>query len=161
MGLDFNKCIGCKKGINLFVKNDDGSYSHVDLFFSKEEGAQFKCENSNIGEYLKPNGDKGTYLPKDNDLEYIYATHDFWWEDIIDLAHKIFDNDTEQVREFFNQNIEGVQLLSKSLYDMEEKLLEKGDELGVEYKDEEGYPDLSVNRPYEEEYKEKLNNYKL
>lgn len=159
MGLDFNKCIGCKKGINLFVKNDDGSYGHVDLFFTAEEGAQFKCETPDIGDYLTPNGDKGTYLPKDKDFDYILMTNDFWWEDIMDLAHQIFDGDTEKVREFFDQDVGDTNLLGKSLYEMEEKLLEKADELGIDYKNEDEYPDLSINRSYEEEYKEKLNNY--
>jgi len=84
--IDVTKCIGCRKGVRLFTEKD-GEYTHFDLFATPEAGASFKCENSEtIGKLLVKNGDRGTLLPND-ELKKLFATQEFWWEDIIDLAY--------------------------------------------------------------------------
>jgi len=99
--IDITKCIGCRKGINLFVKEKDGSYTHIDLFATPEAGESFKCHTPNIGNYIESNEDRGTYLPKEEFKEF-FREQSFWWDDIICLARNVFGKDQKKVSAYFN-----------------------------------------------------------
>lgn len=137
--IDVTKCIGCRKGVSLFTEKD-GEYTHVDLFATPEAGASFKCENSEtIGKLLVKNGDRGTLLPND-ELKKFFEIQEFWWEDIIDLAHAVL-KEQSKVSEFFNDGEKGNMMWNKPNLEIENALLAIAEIEGVEV-DEEAYPDL-------------------
>lgn len=140
--VDVTKCIGCRKGIVLFQKRKE-EWSHIDLFATREAGATYRCENSDvIGKYLVENNGRGTYLPNE-DLKKFYDEQSFWWEDIIDLAHVIFESD-EKVQEFFNQGEESYRVHNLPNKEIEDKLLYLAEDKGIKVtnSDDDGYPDL-------------------
>jgi hypothetical protein len=48
---NIDKCIGCKKGIDLWTKNDNKIY-HLDLFATPEAGSSYQCTTLNILDYI-------------------------------------------------------------------------------------------------------------
>ena len=119
--IDVTKCFGCRKGVLLFIKEND-AYFHVDLFATPEAGEEYKCENSDtIGEFLIKREGKGTYVPNE-ELKDLFWNQSMWWEDIIDLAHDIFESD-KKVGEFFNEETDGILNWNLSNEDIENKLL--------------------------------------
>lgn len=137
--IDVTKCMGCRKGVSLFIKKD-GEYTHVDLFATPEAGASFKCENSEtIGKYLVSNGDRGTLLPNE-DLEKFFEKQESWWEDIIDLTYATLKEESK-VYEFFNAGEGGNMMWNKPNLDIENALLAIAEREGVTV-DKQSYPDL-------------------
>lgn len=133
--VDVTKCSGCRNGISLFsFSEEDDQYIHVDFLATKEHGISYKCENSDeIEKYLVKNGDRGTYLPSEDYDEY-FKNQEFWWEDIIDLSTNIFDDENKRI-EFLKS------IIDKPNEEVENELLKKAKEEGVEV-DEEEFPDL-------------------
>jgi hypothetical protein len=137
--IDVTKCIGCRKGIPLFTKDENG-YAHTDLFASYGSGVTYKCENSDIiGDYLIPNGDKGTLLPNE-ELKVFFLNQEMWWDDIISLIHDVL-KDTKLVQEFFNDGEKGNMTWNLSNEEIEEKISFLAIKEGF-FINEEDYPDL-------------------
>lgn len=135
---NIDKCIGCKKGIDLWTKKNNILY-HLDLFATAEAGSSYECITPNILDYIEPNGNNGTYLPKE-EYKNIFREQDYWWEDIIDLSYKIFI-EAEMVSQFFNKEICGGKLYQMSNIYIENTLLKLAIDANIEIS-EENYPDL-------------------
>ena len=136
--LDVTKCMGCKKGLTLFFKDDKG-FKHVDLFSSYASGSEYKCENSDtVGEFLYEQT-SSKYLTKEEFMQ-MFKDQDFWWEDIIDLAHAIL-KESKDVTDFFNEGEPGKMNWNLSNEDLESKLLELAKENDISTP-EDSYPDL-------------------
>ena len=139
VNIDVTKCLGCRKGISLFIENN-GEYTHVDLFTTPEEGTSLRCENSEtIGKYLMKNGDKGTLLPNEESKSF-FAKQEMWWEDIISLAYDTL-KEQEMVVEFFNDGEKDNRTWNLPNVEIENKLLEIASANGIEV-NEDAYPDL-------------------
>lgn len=138
--IDVTKCIGCKKGVSLFSKHD-GVYHHMDLFATREVGAEYPCRNSeDIQKYLVENEGHGTYLPNE-ELKLWFKEQEFWFEDIIDLSWKVFP---EGNKDFFNRNVkEGTKVWNLSNEELEKELLREAETAGIEVTEEE-YPNLEI-----------------
>lgn len=138
--IDTGKCIGCQRGIQLFMKKKNGEFIHVDLFFSSEAGANFTCANQEeVAKHLKKNRGKGTYLP-DKELGEFYDKQAMWWYTIEDICWEVF-KDGKDIVDFFNQGEKGNKMWNQTNEVIEKALLEIAEEKGVEIK-EEDYPDL-------------------
>lgn len=137
--IDVRKCIGCRKGISLFMEKD-GEYIHVDLFATPECGASYKCVNSDvIGKFLVKNGHKGTLLPNKQSQEF-FTKQEAWWEDIIMLVYDIL-KDKKLVSEFFNEGEVDNKVWNLPNIEIENKLLLIALEKGIEVT-EDDYPNL-------------------
>jgi len=131
MELDVTQCIGCRKGIGLFIKEKDKTFTHLDLFATPEAGHSYKCTNQKIIEkHVKKNKGKGTYLA-DDELQAFYIDQEDWWYDFIDLASDTFTNNDE-LNEFFNRGEKGDKMWNKPNNVMEIELLTIARERGVE-----------------------------
>lgn len=116
--IDIKKCIGCRKGISLF-REIDSEFFHVDII----GGVQYKCENSNeIKPYLILNKSKSFYLPNDY-LRPKFINQELWWEDILQLAYKVFST-KEEVLNFFNEGNINERVWNKSNVEIENLLLQ-------------------------------------
>lgn len=136
-----NSCLGCRKGISLFTE-ENGEYTHVDLFATREAGASYKCKNSEtIGEFLIKNGDKGTLLPNDQ-LKAILEKQEMWWEDIISLAYDTF-KEQKMVSDFFNDGLKDNKTWNLPNIEIENKLLEIALKNGIEVT-KDTYPHLII-----------------
>lgn len=133
------KCLGCRKGISLFTEQN-GEFTHVDLFATPEAGASYKCENSEtIGKFLMKNGDRGTLLPNEQSKAF-FTKQKMWWEDIISLAYDTM-KEQKMVSEFFNDGGKDNKTWNLPNVEIESKLLVIASEKGIEV-NEEAYPDL-------------------
>ena len=140
INIDVTKCMGCRKGISLFFKDEEG-YNHVDLFASAEAGAQYKCENSDsIGEYLIGNDASSKYLPKEGDVKEFFDFQEMWWEDIIDLVYDVF-KDQGKVTAFFNEGEKDNRTHNLPNEEIEAKLLVLAKENNIQITKDQ-YPDL-------------------
>lgn len=110
--LDTTNCIGCRKGIrNLHLIK--GEIHHIDLFMSKMSAGSYLCGNNrqikNLVQELEPRVILGEELD-----EYL-KQQSYWWEDIIELAHETF-LEQSLVNDFFIKNIkESDEVLEKLL----------------------------------------------
>lgn len=138
--IDVTKCIGCRKGIPAFIK-ENNCYSHLDLFATPEAGSIFRCENSDVvGDFLKENDNKGgIYVPKDT-LKEVLDFQAYWWEDIISLAYDAL-KEQDKVTAFFNDGEKGNMMWNKPNADIEAALIAIAEKEGVKV-DDESYPDL-------------------
>jgi hypothetical protein len=93
--LDVCKCIGCRKGISLFIRDKD-KFAHIDLW----GGIHFPCDNQNIHEFIKNNENRGTYIPNDASSDF-FSTQELWWDDIVTLAQDVFGE--SGAVDFFNE----------------------------------------------------------
>ena len=140
MELDVTQCIGCRKGIGLFIKEKDKTFTHLDLFATPEAGASYKCTNQDeIKKHVKKNKGKGTYLA-DTELQEFYDKQDAWWYDFIEAASVVFE-DNEELNEFFNQGEKGNKMWNQPNKVMENALLEIAEEKSIEIRKDD-YPDL-------------------
>jgi len=137
--IDVTKCIGCRKGISLFIE-DNGVYTHMDLFATREAGASYKCENSEvIGKYLVKNGDRGTFLPNE-ELKELLGKQELWWEEIVTLAYESL-KEQKEVSAFFNEGEVGKKTWNLPNIEIENKLLAIAVEKGIEI-NQDNYPYL-------------------
>ncbi len=140
MELDVTQCIGCRKGIGLFIKEKDKTFTHLDLFATPEAGASYKCSNQKeIKKHVKLNKGKGTYLA-DDELQEFYDFQEAWWYDFIELASNVFEGDDE-LNKFFNTGVKGDKVWNQNNVVMEGVLLKIAKDKNVEVT-EEDYPDL-------------------
>jgi hypothetical protein len=140
MELDVTQCIGCRKGIGLFIKDKDKKFIHLDLFATPEAGESYTCTNQKeIKKHLKKNGNKGTYLA-DGELAEFYEKQDAWWYDFIELASNTFE-DNDELNKFFNAGEQGDKVWNQPNNIMEGVLLKVADGKNIEITKED-YPDL-------------------
>ena len=141
MEIDVTQCIGCRKGIGLFIKEKDKTFTHLDLFATPEAGESYTCTNQKeIKKHLKKNGNKGTYLA-DEELQEFYTEQEAWWYDFIEVAIVVFE-DNKELNTFFNQGEEkGNKMWNQPNKVMEDALLEIAEEMSIEIRKED-YPDL-------------------
>ena len=138
--IDITKCYGCNKGIDSFVKNDEGLWEHWELFGNPESGQIFSCQNSEeVEPHLVENEVKGGIFLAKGELRDFYAEQSFWWEDILELIVKIFPYKSERV-EFASRPDS---LFKRPNVELEKDLLEKADMAGLVITEEE-YPDLLI-----------------
>lgn len=143
INIDSGKCIGCRKGVYPWQKNKDGDYEHIDLFATQAAGAIYKCANSKeIEPYIYERADsKGVYRPNEELKEFLNQ-EDFWFEDIVNLAHRIFD-DWEKVKEFFDMGEEGKKNWQLPKEELEGALYAMAKAVNIEVTEEE-YPDFAM-----------------
>ena len=140
MEVDVTQCIGCRKGIGLFIKEKDKTFTHLDLFATPEAGESYKCTNQDvIKKHVKENKGKGTYLA-DDELQEFYTKQDEWWYDFIEVASVVFE-DNGELNKFFNQGEKGNKMWNQPNKVMEDALLEIAEEMSVEIRKDD-YPDL-------------------
>lgn len=130
--VDVTRCIGCRKGVALFTKDENG-YKHVDLFATQARGSEYRCGNSDvIGEYLNETP-RGTFLPNyvlGPQLEF----QDFWWQDIVTVLFSTLETVTA-----VNEHIKTIIDLPNAL--LEQKVLTLAESKGVSINSYD-YPDL-------------------
>lgn len=137
---DVTKCLGCRKGIDFFIKRD-GKLYHLDMFATSDAGASYECYNQDVVfNHLMENGDRGTYSP-DAELAEFYEKQDFWWEDISRITLTIFEEDVDKINSFLIQNKDGKAFLELPNEVIEEITLQLACDKGIII-DEDVYPDL-------------------
>lgn len=137
--INLNKCIGCFKGINSFIVEDD-KLNHFDLFATSEAGEYYECLNGEqIKEYLTTHNN-GISTIEENELKSKFMEQAMWWDDIIELAHIIFSNQNK-VNDFFNKGEKGNRTWNLSNEEIEKRIISLANEKEIEFT-EEDYPDL-------------------
>lgn len=138
-------CIGCRKGISLFLKKDD-QFFHLDFFATPEAGVHFPCANSpEVGNYLIAKNDDDFMFTPNEELSEIYDKESDWFEDIVTLVQNCFYQDQEQVNGFFMEENNGIKRWQKSNEDLEEDVLVLAITHGIK-PTKEDYPDLLINQ---------------
>lgn len=135
--IDVTKCLGCRKGIDVWTKQDD-KLKHFDFFASADAGAIYDCKTLEIEQYLEEN-ENGMLRPK-KEYDSFFKNQSFWWEDILTLAYDIFQS-PEEVKDFFNRGDSDNRMHNRSNEDIEDTLVNLAD-LNDILVDEETYPDL-------------------
>jgi hypothetical protein len=135
--IDVTKCLGCRKGIDVWTKQED-KLKHFDFFASADAGAIYDCETLEIEQYLEEN-ENGMLRPK-KEYDSFFANQSFWWEDILTLAYDVFQS-PEEVKDFFNGGDSDNRMHNRSNEDIEDTLVNLAD-LNDIVVDEETYPDL-------------------
>lgn len=137
--ISVTSCMGCKKGIESFVKME-GQFFHLDLFATPEEGHQYRCHSKNIEDILIKS-DNGVYFP-DKENEIAFKEQSFWWTEIITLATDVFKSD-EAIAEFFNTGEKGTKMWNNTNEEIEEHLINIAKDKGI-FVDSDTYPDLLI-----------------
>lgn len=136
--IDVTKCLGCRKGIDIWQEKD-GVIKHMDLFATAEAGAIYECETPNIRDFIELN--KNGMLISKEEFKQFFEKQSFWWEDIINLAYVVFENDPEAVKNFFNRGSKKERMHNLSNETIEWTLLNIAEEKEVVV-DKDEYPDL-------------------
>ena len=112
----------------------------MDIFATREAGASYKCENSElVGKYLIANGDRGTFLPNEESKAF-FDNQALWWEEIITLAYDTL-KEQKDVSVFFNDGEKDKKTWNLPNAEIENKLFVIAKEKGIEI-NEENYPFL-------------------
>ena len=135
--IDVTKCLGCRKGIDVWTKRDD-KIKHMDLFASADAGSMYDCETPGIEEHLIEN-ENGMLRPKP-EFKSFFEKQSWWWDDILDLAYEVFQS-SSVVQEFFNSGKEGELIHTLPNERIENALVNMANVAGVVV-NEDTYPDL-------------------
>jgi hypothetical protein len=138
--IDVTKCIGCRKGIAFFEKRN-GIFYHLDILATAEAGALYECTNTPDLEPLVSENKNGMYMANEEFKEFM-AHQEWWFEDIIDLAHDLFDN-KEDVTSFFYNDVDGKSMIESTNEIIESSLLAIASQKNFSVT-EDDYPDLLI-----------------
>lgn len=137
--INLNNCIGCFKGINSFIIEED-KISHFDLFATAEAGECYECLNSEMIKKYLTTYDNGISIIKEKELESKFTEQTMWWDDIIELAHIIFSNQ-KNVNDFFNKGKKGDRFWNLPNEEIERELISLAKEMEIDLTKED-FPDL-------------------
>jgi hypothetical protein len=136
--IDITKCLGCRKGIDIWT-DQDGTIEHFDFFATADSASVYKCETPDIENFIEKN--KNGMLIAKPEYKKFFEKQSFWWEDILDLAYQVFNDDPTAVKDFFNSGTVDERVHSLSNETIELTLLNMAEAAGLEI-NEEDYPDL-------------------
>jgi len=136
--IDITKCLGCRQGIDIWT-DLDGTIEHFNFFATADSASVYKCRTPDIENFIERN--KNGMLIAKPEYKKFFEKQSFWWEDILDLAYQVFNDDPTAVKDFFNSGTVDKRVHNLPNETIELTLLNMAEAVGIPI-NEEDYPDL-------------------